>query len=184
MRLLSDEAVQRWCEERALHVDAQRTLRPDGGSYLEITLPESASRVIALAYALLEVIFEEESGFQGALHWVTGLGIWGSYSESVALKIVEQMRSGYGGSRPFSDARGHLFQATESLDAQAFLTHSMLFGWDAYLVHATGDNLIFTSHDEVVYFIARKVAAHQRALAHLALWKPRQVEVPARFMGR
>jgi len=136
MRLLSDEAVQKWCQERAIHVDAQRTLRLEGGRYLELTLPESASRVIALGDALLEVAFEEGSGFQGALHWVTGAGIWGSYSESVALKILEQMRTAYGGSRPFSDVRGHLFQATELLDAQAFLTHSMLFGWDAYLIPA------------------------------------------------
>ena len=184
MRLLSDEAVQKWCEERAIQVDPQRTLRLDGGHYLEITLPEGASRVIALADALLEVAFEEGSGFQGALHWVTGAGIWGSYSESVALKILEQMRTAYGGSRPFSDARGHLFQATELLDAQAFLTHSMLFGWDAYLVPAAGENLVVTSHDEVVYFVARKSAAHQRALERLAPWKARPVDAPARFRSR
>lgn len=184
MRILADEAVRKWCEGKAIRVDAQRTLQVEGGRAIEITLPEGPSRVIALAYALLELGFEEGSGFQGALHWVTGAGFWGSYSESVALKILDQMRLAYGESQPFSDARGHLFQAVEALDAQAFLTHSMLFGWDAYLVPASGESFTFTSHDEVVYFVAKAAAVHQRALGHLRAWNPRALEGPPRFRAR
>ena len=84
---------------------------------------------MALAYILLMTLVpdDDESKFEGVLVWIRQWGIWSETIERVGMKIVESMRLVKGETRSIHDARAHLFDEHELVEAHALLLQPLLF---------------------------------------------------------
>lgn len=99
---------------------------------LRLTVPMKAPEAVVLAYRLLRV--EEDNEFFGALLWFASWDMGTPLIESCGLRILEQMRRGYGATASVENAPGQLFRSDERIDAHAFLMLPLLFGWDAFFM--------------------------------------------------
>lgn len=123
-----------------------------------LELPKQSSRVVALARSCFP--FGEEEAFLGATVWFRDWGIWNELDEEVGLRIAVQMRAALGETRSLLDVPGHVFASSEFVDARAFWTLPMIFGWDAILFPEREDYFVFTSHDEFVCLISQSEERH------------------------
>ena len=140
MRALQIHELGKWFDESTANIQVEPTgyLRYRTGDQfgIRIDLPPEASRVVALAASLLAI--EEDEGFYGALIWFTNWDIGTPQIERCGLKILEKMRHGYGVTASLENSPGQLFRSDELVDAHAFLTLPLFFGWDAFFMpHAT-----------------------------------------------
>ncbi len=127
---------------------------------------------MALASSLMSA--EEDDGFYGALIWFTNWDIGTPNIERSGLRILEQMRRGYGVTASVENAPAQLFRSDEAVDAQAFLTLPMLFGWDAYFtphgtryfayVRQNGSLFLVTDGEEVLQKLKASLDPYRPAL--------------------
>ena len=92
----------------------------------------------------------------------------------MGMRVIGQMRAALGESRELTEAPGHIFSEKEFVDARAFWTLPMIFGWDAILFPDKSDYFVFTSHDEVVCFVARERQTYADLLEQLKTWEPEE----------
>jgi hypothetical protein len=140
MKTLSFSDLVHWCNESPSGVKIEST---DHLHYaaskvfgFRIDIPSEAMRVVALVYSLLAV--EEDTGYYGGVIWFTNWGMGTPQIEQCGLRILEQMRRGYGAVESVENTPGQLFRSDELVDTHAFMTLPLLWGWDAYFTpHGT-----------------------------------------------
>lgn len=162
MRALQSEALVKWFD------DSTSGVKVDPGGHLRYTapnlrglrldVPSEASKIAVLVSDLLSI--EEPDGYYGALIWFTNWDIGTPLIERCGLRILEQMRRGYGVTASIENAPAQLFRTDEIVDVQAFLTLPLLFGWDAYFaphrtryfayVRQNGSLFLVTDEDTVL----------------------------------
>src|SRR5260370_9919779 len=140
MKVLRTEDVLKWCETSASRISpAPRGYLRYGMSEplgIRLTVPREAQAAVMLAHRLLA--FEGDDGYYGAFMWFANWDIGTPQIERCGLRMLEQMRRGYGVTASVENAPGQLFRTDEIADAHAFLTLPLLFGWDAYFMpHGT-----------------------------------------------
>ena len=175
MRTLTREDFSEWCKARGLvSVDREWPYYRGAGhhSFL-VKLPDRPSRVLALARWCFPGS-DRGPSFDGAMVWLRDWGIWTEVDEEMGMRVMSQMRAGLGESRELSEAPGHIFSEKEFVDARAFWTLPMIFGWDAILFPDKSDYFVFTSHDEVVCFVARERQTYADLLEQLKTWEPEE----------
>jgi hypothetical protein len=175
MKTLTRKDFAEWCKSRGLESgDRERPYYRDADhhSFL-IKLPDRSSRVLALATWCFPFSNHDDS-FQGALVWVRQWGIWTEAVEEMGMRVISQMRAGFGESRELAVAPGHIFSDKEFIDARAFWTWPMILGWDAILFPDKHDYFVFNSHDEVVCFVARGRQTYTDLLEQLKAWEPEE----------
>ena len=99
---------------------------------MSIKIPSESGPAVALGASLLA--FEANVGFYGGLLWLANWDIGTPQLERAGLRMIEQMRRGYGAFSSMENAPGNLFRTDEIADLHAFLCVPMLFGWDAYFI--------------------------------------------------
>ncbi|HUY15518.1 MAG TPA: hypothetical protein VMX16_18090 [Terriglobia bacterium] len=173
MKALTKEQAQSWCKARSLTVTGDDYLYfPESRRCIAIELPTKPYELVALANALLP--YSEASPFQGALLWIRQWGVWNELVERAGFRVMEIMRRLHGDARRPEEAPGYLFDAQELVDLQVCLIQPLLIGWDAFMVPESGDYIVATSHDETTCVLARTPQIHERMLAELQSWNPRE----------
>lgn len=173
MKALTREQVKSWCQLRSVATTKDNYLYfSETRHCIAIELPEKPFQLVALANSLLP--YSDALPFQGALLWIRQWGVWNEQIERAGFRVMEMMRRSYGDARSLEDAPGYLFDEQELVDSQVSLVQPLLIGWDAFLVPEAGDYLVATSHDETTYVLSRTAQVHQRILAELQPWNPRE----------
>ena len=65
----------------------------------------------------------------------------------------------FGERRPLIETPGHLLTPAEAEDAISITTLSLLFLWDCHVLSNSGQDALFTSHDEFGWFASRNPAS-------------------------
>jgi hypothetical protein len=174
MKALRKEEVFAWCQQRSVKITSDDYLYFDGQERrcIAIELPEKPYQLVALANDLLP--YTQSVPFQGALLWIRQWGVWNELVERVGLRVMEVMRRAHGETRPMGEAPGLLFDRQELVDLQVCFIQPLLVGWDAFLVPESGDYVVATSHDETTCVLGRTLQIHDRILAELQPWNPRE----------
>ncbi len=179
MHALGFEDARQWCLARGIRADLARlvSLSFQGGSSncLEIPLPREATRSMALAYILLmtQVPDDDESKFEGVLVWIRQWGIWSETTERVGMNIVESIRLAKGEARSVDEARAHLFDEHELVEAHALLLQPLFFEWDAFVVPSSGKYFAMADHDGVLKIVTQDQVTHQGLLHRFRDWHPK-----------
>ncbi|MFY9752841.1 MAG: hypothetical protein WAJ92_09385 [Candidatus Acidiferrales bacterium] len=175
MKALLIDELRRWFDESpsGIKVDPTGHLRYPTRNLLGLRLdvPAEAQKAAAFASSLLSV--EEDDGFYGALVWFTNWDIGTPQIERCGLRMLEQMRRGYGVTASVENAPAQLFRTDEIADVQAFLTLPMLFGWDAYFaphgtryfayVRQNGSLFLVTDREQVLHKLQASLDAYRPA---------------------
>lgn len=143
---------------------------------LSIRIPTEAGRAIALGSGLLA--FEANVEFYGRLLWLANWDIGTPQIERAGLRMIEQIRRGYGACSSIESAPGNLFRTDQVADLHAFLSVPMLFGWDAYFVPRGTRYFAYVRNNGFLYLVTDEKETYSRLLSHLAYWKPSS-EVPS-----
>ncbi|HXU19382.1 MAG TPA: hypothetical protein VN788_02230 [Verrucomicrobiae bacterium] len=174
MKALDVDELTKWCNESPSGIQLEMphhlryaTPRPFG---LKIDVPSEAARVAALVYCLLAV--EEDVGYYGSLIWFTNWDTGTPEIERCGLRILEQMRSGYGVTQSIENAPGQLFRSDEIVDAHAFLTLAMLWGWDAYFTPHGTRYFAYCRQGTSLYLVTDDEKVFEKLLASLITYHP------------
>ncbi len=130
---------------------------------------------MALAYILLmtQVPDDDESKFEGVLVWIRQWGIWSETTERVGMNIVASIRLAKGEARSVDEARAHLFDEHELVEAHALLLQPLFFEWDAFVVPSSGKYFAMADHDGVLKIVTQDQVTHQGLLHRFRDWHPK-----------
>jgi hypothetical protein len=180
MEALQIEELRRWCDESPsgikigpagrLHYPARNPLG------IRIDVPSEAPKAALLASSLLSV--EEDEGYYGSMMWFTDWDAGTPQIERCALRILEQMRRGYGVTASVENAPAQLFRTDEIVDAQAFLTLPMLFGWDAYFAPHGTRYFAYVRRNGSIFLVTDREQVLEKLQASLDGYRP-TLELPA-----
>jgi hypothetical protein len=143
-------------------------------------VPPEAPRAVALVSSLLAV--EEDDGFYGALMWFRSWDIGTPRIERCGLRILEQMRRGYGVTASLENAPGQLFRTDELVDAEAFLTLPLFFGWDAYLAPHGTRHFVYARGNGSLFAVTDEQQILEKLMTSLASYRP-ILELPAYLLA-
>lgn len=174
MRTLTYQESKEWCEEPPLSMKVGPQGQLSYGSLtvfgMSIKIPLEAGPAVALSSSILA--FEANADFYGGLLWVVNWDIGTPQIERCGLKIIEQMRCGYGACSSIENAPGNLFRTDEVGDLHAFLCLPMLFGWDAYFIPRGTRYFAYVRSNGFLYLVTDEEETYSRLMSHLAYWKP------------
>lgn len=170
MKPLGDSDAEQWCSEHGIAVSPSgRMLFPDQSHRVMALLraPE-ASRRVALAHALLCLDSKDgdASDFRGCLIRITDMDIWSPALDQAGQRLLAA----------FPPVTQGATYATWRLDsgefesAHALLVIPLLFDWDAYLVSASGDYVVFVSHDGPIEISTRTLQLFEETTERLESW--------------
>lgn len=174
MRTLTFDELQRWSigSPSGVKVDSTDHLSYDKKRTYgcRIDLPSEAARTVAFAYAL--VANDPSYEFFGALVWYTTWDTGTPQIEQCGLKAVEQMRRGYGAGASIENAPAQLFRTDEMVDAQAFFTLALLWGWDAYYVPHGRRHFAYARQNGSLYLVTDDERELDGLLAAFSAYRP------------
>jgi hypothetical protein len=174
MKQLVEPMAAQWCRSRGLRLTTAGNVEYEESDYLsiEVKTPVEAIRRLSLAYSLLMagVPDDDESQYAGGLLRITDFDIWSSTFERVGHRLLTAL----GIEIRDTATPTLLFAKGEIVDAQAAAAIPIVFGWDAYLVSALGETLIFISHDGPVQINCRTRVWFEQLFERLETgeWKP------------
>lgn len=181
MQVLQVDDVRNWFEHSpsGLKMGPPAHLRYATRTPLGIRLdvPLEATRAVALVSSLVAVE-EDEGDYCGAMMWFTNFDIGTPRIERCGLRMLEQMRRGYGATASVENAPGQLFRADEIADVHAFLVLPLLFGWDAYFAPHGTHYFAYARSNASLYLVTYDKQVLQRLLTCLEGYHP-LMEIPA-----
>jgi hypothetical protein len=129
-----------------------------GSSLLVTTETRQPSDLILLANRLVlsnHPADDDDSiePYTGCKLWLKESGVWNEVQEATATEAYEALLRGYG--QQLKREPVLIFGREERSAAVVFILHMILFGWDAYLVPASGVFLCHISHDGYIQVIPR-----------------------------
>jgi hypothetical protein len=174
MKTLRFEDLNTWFLESASNVEVQSSdhLRFEGSKTFScrIDVPLETMRVVALVYSLLSV--ESETRFYGGLIWYTNWGMGTPEIEQCGLRMLEQMRRGYGAVESIENAPVQVFRSDELVDAQAFMVLPLLWGWDAYFKPHSSRYFAYARQNRSLYLVSDDEQVFNRLLSALSSYSP------------
>ena len=159
-----------------------------GGPYL-VFGSRCRVKVRKLQFSPCLMAFEGENAYYGGALVLTSWDIGTPSIERSALRILEQMRRGYGVTASVENGPVQLFRSDEFADAQAFLTLPMIFGWDAYFMPHGTRYFAFIRRNNSIFLLTDEKEVFQKLLSFFEDRRP-AVELPlsarreGRFVGR
>ena len=94
--------------------------------------------------------------------------------EETGMRVIQHLRAAFGETRPLIETPGHVFSVDEFVDARAFWTLPIIFGWDAMLFPESSDYFVFNSHDEFISLVCRTKETYSRLLDEFKDWNPEE----------
>jgi hypothetical protein len=160
MRALTREDAADWCRERGITfgVNAQLGYGTEPLRRLEIKLPTTTAGLIYVARLLVRLETrgfhassqKSEDEFAGCLVWVVDHNTWSSVSREIGLHAFTRLglhRMDPPESADIKRMPARLFGAGELVAATTTLLQPLLFQWDAYLVSASGNYIVYVSSE-------------------------------------
>jgi hypothetical protein len=156
----------------SVKVEAPDHLRYEASKILElrIDVPLEAMRVVALVYTLLWV--GDDAGYYGGLISFTNWGMGTPEIEQCGLRILEQMRRGYGAVESIGNAPAQIFRSDEIADTHAFMTLPLLWGWDAYFTPHGTRYFAYARQNGSLYLITDEENVFQKLMTAFAAYHP------------
>ena len=152
MRFYTKEESDKWLSDR----QRCKPYQVEGLSVKRMEYPSEPHRFYFVAHCIAsQFTFRKPT-----LLLITEWGIWPS-SENWHLYC--KLRQSYGDFRLLHEAPGHLFLEHEVEDLASFLQLSMLNGWGGYVLTEADYVNTFFSHDESIYFFAKKLIEPARS---------------------
>lgn len=155
-----------------------RTNKPvfsaDRPACFSIPFPDRGRGRGSLAVALLNDDPEHPIRFTEALLWTHMWGIGSEELDRMGVAALEGM-----GGRRLATHPGVLCAPTECAAAQAIWAVTMIFEFDASLVLASGDIILYASHDSQLYVACRSMALRDSlAREYAEYWPVRMGDCP------
>jgi hypothetical protein len=174
VRVLNYQESKQWCEKAPLSMKVgphgHLSYGPSVALGVSVKVPVEAGPTIALASSLLA--FEANVDFYGGLLWLVNWDIGTPQIERSGLRMIEQMRRGYGICSSIDNTPGNLFRTDEIADLHAFISVLMLFAWDAYFIPRGTRYFMYFRSNGYIYLVTDEEDIRSRLLKHLAYWKP------------
>ncbi len=179
MKTLSFNDLVQWCSESpsGVKLESPNHLHYETSEIFgfRVDIPSEAPRVVALVYSLLAV--EEDTGYYGGMIWYTNYDMGTPEIERCGLRILEQMRRGYGGVESVENAPAQLFRSDEIVDNHAFLTLPLLWGWDAYFMPHGTRYFAYSRQNGSLYLVTDNEQVFRKLGAACAAYNP-VIELP------
>ena len=152
MKLLTLDECASWCADVGLRVTraAKPVFSADAPACFSILFPERGRERGSLAVAMLNDDVENPIPFTQALLWTHLWEIGSEELDQMGVAALEGMRG-----RPLATHPGLLFEPMECSAAQTSWAVTMIFEFDASLVLASGDFILYASHDSQLYVTCR-----------------------------
>lgn len=83
------------------------------------------------------------------------------------------IRLAKGEARSVDEARAHLFDEHELVEAHALLLQPLFFEWDAFVVPSSGKYFAMADHDGVLKIVTQDQVTHQGLLHRFRDWHPK-----------
>jgi hypothetical protein len=151
MQTISKSQAGQWLLQHQHDVRAPvERLRPDQQEHLlRIAIPQSATEIVSMAYALLTTGLrdDDEAHFQGGLVWLEQWEIWSESIDRIGYLLLKALCTQGGSDADFTTKPGFVFSAHEFAEAHAALAIPMLFQWDAIMAPAEPSFHARISHD-------------------------------------
>lgn len=184
MRAMQLDELITWSAEspNGINVDPMGHLRYESGRALglRIDVPPVATRAAALVYSLLAL--EDDIGYYGGLIWYTNCDTGTPEIERCGLRILEQMRRGYGVTASVENVPCQMFRSDEIADVHAFFTLPLLWGWDAYFTPHRTRYFAYARQNASLYLVTDEEQVFQQLLNSLITYHP-VMELPSYLRG-
>lgn len=128
-------------EQRLLTREGGRIQPRRGFHAIDRVLPKSSRELALLSRHIADTL---SSGDQ-ALVMICEWGVWPSEEFSA---LFTRAMAGYGDARTLVEAPGFLFSQEETDDLRDIIRVGIISGWDAAMLHSSGEVGFFVSHDE------------------------------------
>ncbi len=155
------EAVE-WCRSKGLTATRMGEIRYTADQYrcIEVSAPKDVGRLHALGYSILmaSAPADVESDFEGGLIWVTETGVSSPTFSRIGSLIFESLRVANPPAGNLFSRPARLAARGEIVEMQTLLFEAMAQGWDAYVIPAGGQHIVFVSHDDVIRLQAPKAS--------------------------
>ena len=169
MELLTAEAAESWCEARHVFLrsdaipSAQLALRGEM-LQLRVTVPCEVLPCVALAYVVVMtgLVDDNEANFEGGLLWLVDWDFGSETTDRVGLKLLRSIRDT---TTELLEKPGHLFGASDFVEANTIVSLPGLFQWDAFFIPESGSPLVFISHEGYVVLSCREQLEYKRLAA-------------------
>ena len=177
---MDNASAREWGRQRSLMLDSTRRIlftAPDSrADCVRVRIPRDFTRLAFLAYYLLRLLHTEEAEYGGSLLWIEQFDIEDAPINRVAGRIWARLAISYGQAEALPSAAAYVFDSSELLDASAFLLLALGFQWDAYLVPAVADYVVYKHHDDVLYIVPRLASLTEQLLRDLEAggWEPQR----------
>jgi len=148
MLALSFPEVSAWCDRHGVQISPNGRLgteRPTE-SLGKIDLPHQPHQLPILVGHLLDIATLLDNS--ETMLWIVEWRIWNDDITATGIEALQRLRLSTGSSASVEDSPGQIFSPSEHNLAVASCLMPLLFGWDAYIVPASGEPAIFISHDE------------------------------------
>lgn len=189
MQALSLSQVTVWCAARGVQMSTAGYPHYGGVDFrcIEIRIPKEAGKLLAFGYSLLMtgVPEDEEKNFQGGVLWIKDSDLLSETFDRVGHQLLNALRSTALYEVKAVHTPALSFAAGEIVEAQASIIIPMVFQWDAVMVPASGDHVVFISHDEVIQITTRTAALFEDIFARLeeGNWNLKERKVPDYLAG-
>jgi hypothetical protein len=150
MTFLSDVKCSEWCKNHGYRIHKywgngpKKDLINRRFARVEHPHPTDSGRKVCLAKSVFHTLGSGET-----LIWVANWEVWPS---SGHLPLSLRFREALGEKRPLDEAPGHLAGAEEIDDGISVVIMALEFFWDCLVLHSSGENMFFASHDEYWWF--------------------------------
>jgi hypothetical protein len=177
LRVLDDDAVQKWCTERQLRVtDAfYPSFEPVVHNGLFVEYPDSPCRHSTLASDL--VCLSDEGNlhdrFEGGLWILLEAGTWDDFGDLATRNFLLQT---CGFDPDAEDCRAIEFDTASATEVFTLFFLCTSFRWDFAFIHRAGTIFIVNWHDEFMCIVARDASKLANVAAALQRWSPVQKE--------
>ncbi len=151
MRVLSANECSDWLYERGIGLSPRNYPLVREPEVLEFPIPHHAGELVALAYMFGDM---EKVARGGGILVIREWSIGSPGLDALGHETVKRMLGMNGGEVDTDQPLQVELDGSESALVASLLLQSMIFGWDAFYVPASGAFLIFVSHDEVAYVAA------------------------------
>jgi hypothetical protein len=177
MKTLSINQTQAWCIEHGLRLDDSGNphFPGEGVRRLELQVPTKPGAFAPLILALLDATVDGMDQPSGAEHllWFRDWSMWSDLWTSVGVELSNHLRLGFGLSESMDDAPAILFAESEIGSLISFSLIPLVFGWDCYVIPASGKHFAFISHDEWIGVSSTDEATEAEILSRIGKWGPK-----------
>ncbi len=172
MKSLKEQELREWFDASsstiAINQHGHLVYRAAKNFGIKVNVPADATGAVALT----SVLFSPQEEFYGGILFYNEWDLGTPSIEKCGLRILEKMRNGYGVTSSIENAPAQLFRSDELVDAQAFFSLAILFGWDAFFAPHDGRYIAYSRRNASLFVITQDEHSLQALEESFGFYQP------------